>query len=246
VRQADAVRVLNEGERRACLRHGVHPDRVSVAPIPTDISRFRVPASEEHLASWRSELGIESQTPLALWVGRPDPVKDLPTLLNAFARVHRRIPEARLVLAGDLEETTIRDQIAALGLSPAVKLPGAVPHDELPPLYQIATVYVHSSCYEGLGLVMIEAAAAGLPVVSTATDGARDIVLDGVTGTLVPIGDAAALADALLDFLSNPDRARMMGERGRQHVGERFDQERTTAAWIDMWRAGATRDRFPT
>jgi glycosyltransferase involved in cell wall biosynthesis len=84
---------------------------------------------------------------------------------------------------------------------------------------------------------MIEAGAAGLPVVSTDTDGACEIVLDGETGRLVPVGDASALADGLVDLLSHPERARMMGERARQHVAERFDQQRSVATWIRLWQS---------
>jgi glycosyltransferase involved in cell wall biosynthesis len=149
------------------------------------------------------------------------------------------VPAARLALAGNLDTPAIRNQIAALDLSPAVHRTGPVAHADLPSLYQIANVYMHSSYYEGLGLVMIEAAASGLPVVSTASDGARDIVIDGETGTLVPVGDPVALAEAVGDLLTHPARARLMGERGREHVVRHFDQRKAVAAWIGMWRSVA-------
>jgi glycosyltransferase involved in cell wall biosynthesis len=243
LRRADAVRVLNEGERQACIRRGIPPDRVCVAPIATDVSRFRAPAPADRLASWRTRLNLPPAAPVAIWVGRPDPVKDLPTLLRAFARVHRELPAARLILVGNIEASAITAQIAALDLSNVVRLTGAVSHTDLPALYQVATAYVHSSYYEGLGLVLIEAGAAGLPVVSTATDGARDIVIERETGFLVPIGDAEAMAGRVIEVFSHPERASKMGERARRHVAERFDQQRSAASWTGMWRAVAAGEK---
>jgi glycosyltransferase involved in cell wall biosynthesis len=239
LRRADAVRVVNEGERLACIRHGVAADRICVAPAPVDVGRFQVAAARERVAAMRAKLDIAADAPVAIWVGRPERFKDFPTLLEAFARVHARLPAARLILVGNLAIPAITDRTAALHLAPAVRLTGPVAHADLPSVYQAADVYMHSSYYEGLGLVMIEAAASGLPVVSTASDGARDIVIDGETGTLVPIGDPEALANAVLDLLTQPVRARAMGERGRQHVARRFDQQTVTDRWIGMWRSVA-------
>ena len=239
LRRADAVRVVNEGERQACIRHGVRAERICVAPAPVDVGRFHTRVARQQLDALRAKLDIGAGVPVVIWVGRPERFKDFPTLLEAFARVRARLPAAHLMLVGNLDTTAIRDQITALHLAPAVRLTGPVAHADLPFLYQAADVYMHSSYYEGLGLVMIEAAASGLPVVSTASDGARDIVIDGETGTLVPVGNADALAGAVVDLLTQPDRARQMGERGRLHVANRFDQQAAVAAWVGMWRSVA-------
>ena len=242
LRQADGVRVLSEGERQACHRHGVAPERVHVAYIPTDVSRFGTPVAGDRLAFWRERLRIAPNAPVAVWVGRPEQAfKDVPTLIQAFARVHQQVPEARLVLVGEITSDKVPARLASLGLSDAVCLPGAVPHTELAALYQLATVYVHSSYYEGLGLVMVEASAAGLPVISTDTDGAREIVVQGKTGRLVPVGDAEALGDELIDMFRHPERARTMGAQARDHVAARFNPRRTMAAWLDLWRSVAAR-----
>jgi glycosyltransferase involved in cell wall biosynthesis len=237
LRRADAVRVVNEGEREACVRHGVRAERICIAPAPVDVGRFQVVAARERVEALRARLDIAADAPVAIWVGRAERVKDFPTLLGAFARVHARLPAARLILVGNLAVPAITDRIAALDLAPAVRLTGPVAYADLPSLYQAADVYMLSSYYEGLARVMIEAAASGLPVVSTANAGARDVVIDGETGTLVPIGDPVALAEAVVDLLTQPARARQMGERGRQHVAERFDQQRTMAVWVGMWEA---------
>jgi glycosyltransferase involved in cell wall biosynthesis len=243
LRRADAVRVVNQGERQSCIRHGVRADRICVAPAPVDVGRFQVPVSHERLDALRARLGVTTETPVVIWVGRPERVKDFPTLFKAFARVHARMPDARLILVGNMDTPAIQRQMSRLSLSNVVRFAGPVPHADLPGFYQLANIYMHSSYYEGLGLVLIEASASGLPVVSTATDGARDIVLDGETGTLVRIGNADALADAVVSLLTDPVRARAMGESGRRHVAQHFDQQKTIAAWVGMWESVAARKK---
>src|SRR5262249_24438433 len=152
---------------------------------------------------------------------------------SAFAQVAQRLPSARLVLAGDAAGTSIPALIEKLHLERTVSLAGPVVHADLPSLYQTANVYVHTSSYEGFGLVLVEAAAAGLPLVSTATDGARDIIRDGETGLLVSLNQESTqkLADSLVMVLSDPARAKAMGERARADVLARYDPARVTAEW---------------
>ncbi len=232
VRRADAVRVLNHGEKMACVRLGVPADRVRVIPIPTDLSRFVQPSRE---INWRERLNLSPEDRVALWVGRPVYVKNLPLLLDAFARVHAQLPTARLVLAGDIRDAATPAQIERLGLSSVVRLAGRVAHTDLPSLYQSADIYVHSSRYEGFGVVLIEAAAAGLPLISTDTDGAREIIRDGETGLIVP-QNVEALAKAMLRLLGDPIQARGMGERARADMIARFDGETIIDQWVGMWR----------
>ncbi len=96
-------------------------------------------------------------------------------------------------------------------------------------------MYVSSSAHESFGKVLVEANACAKPVVATATTGARDIVQDGVNGYLVPVGDAAALAEKIVYLLQHPDEAKAMGERGRKLVAERFDGRKNTEAIIQFW-----------
>src|SRR5262249_24188255 len=157
----------------AFIPHGAAPERVCLVPIPVDVTGFLTPVPDEDIVRWREKLGVLPDAPLVLWVGRPVYFKNLPMLLKAFVRVHAEVPQARLVIAGDVRGTTIPEQVGSLDLSSAVCLPGSVVHTELPALYQAASIYAHPSIYEGLGMVMIEAGASGLPVVSSATDGAQ-------------------------------------------------------------------------
>lgn len=233
--RADAVRVVNHQERLACMRHGVAADRLCVIPVAPDLVPFLTPPTDAQINRWREQLHIGPQTPVILWVGRLVPVKNVPLLLRAFRRVQAELGDARLIMVTDRAGTALSDAIA--GIASSVSILSAVARADLPALYATATVYAHSSNYEGFGLVLAEAAAAGLPAVSTATDGAQEIIIEGQTGRLVPIGDEAAMAQALLDLLRDPAQCRTMGDRARQHIQDAFDEQRLMNEWIEMWRA---------
>jgi glycosyltransferase involved in cell wall biosynthesis len=239
LRRADAVRVVNHEEGRACQRIGIPADRVCCIPVAPELGRFIDPVPPEQITAWRDRLGLAEGTPVALWVGRPVTFKNVPMLVRAFGLVKGVLPDARLVLAGDMRGTTIPEQIAALDLQDAISLPGPVPHADLPALCRIATVYAHSSNYEGFGLVLAEAAASGVPAVTTATDGAAETVVDGQSGLLVPVGDEQALANALIALLSDPARAAQMGAFARDHVRQTLDERQLADRWVGMWRAVA-------
>ena len=241
VRRADAVRVVNHQEQSAAVRRGAR--NVCTIPVSTNFERFTQPATDAQKAAWYAKLEIEPGTPLVLWVGRIVPVKNLPLLLKAFARVHAEIPAAHLVIAGGAD--TLPAQTQGLGLTSAVHFPGTVVHADLPALYQIATLYALASNYEGLPLVLVEAAASGLPAISTATAGAREVIVDGDMGILVPIGDEVAMADAIIRLLRDPARAAAMGIHARDHVRQCFDEQRLIAQWMGLWRAVAAGEKPP-
>ncbi|PJF32156.1 MAG: hypothetical protein CUN51_00565 [Candidatus Thermofonsia Clade 1 bacterium] len=233
--RADAVRVMNKREQLACIRLGVKPSRVCVAPTVTYIQPFAAPPDPERVAAWRERLDLPEGTPVVLWVGRPVPFKNLPVLLQAFKRVHNAMPRVRLVIGGEMSGTNIIGQAAAYGLSEVTRFPGAIKYDDLPSLYQLASVYALSSNYEGLGRVLLEAAAAHVPLVSTANEGASDIIAHGITGYLTPIGDPDKLAESILAVLQHPVRARQMADRAHEYVMNNFAPEKLTARWIGMW-----------
>lgn len=145
------------------------------------------------------------------------PQKGHDVLLLAFQRVLRSVPDASLVLVGDgsLRDAAVT-QAGDLGLSPSVRFEGSVLN--VWPLLAQADVFALASRYEPLGLAVLEAMAAGLPVVATAVDGLRDLIEPGVTGELVPSGDPDALASALVALLQAPERLLAMGAAGRERA----------------------------
>ena len=134
----------------------------------------------------RRRPGSRPDAPLALAVGRLIEQKDHATLLRAFALVRRDVPDARLAIlgAGPLEAAT-RALAAELGLGDAVTMPGRT---EIRDWLARADVFVHTSRWEGFGIVLLEAMLASLPVVATRVSAVPEIVVDGETGALVEAG----------------------------------------------------------
>jgi glycosyltransferase involved in cell wall biosynthesis len=182
------------------------------------------------------EAGIPGDAPLALAVGRLIEQKDHATLLRAFALVHQRLPEARLAILGSgrLEEET-RRLAQALGLADVVALPGRT---DIRDWLERAQVLVHTSRWEGFGIVLLEAMLAGLPIVATRVSAVPEVVVDGETGILTEPGDHVAVAEAVTALLSDPERARELGEAGRRRARTEFSvahmAERTHAVYEEV------------
>lgn len=148
-------------------------------------------------------------------------VKDHPTFLRAAARVRAEVPGAAFVVAGEGElEGGLRELAAGLGLGADVFFVGRC--ERVAELLAVSDVCVLSSRAEGFSNAILEYMAAGRPVVSTDVGGAREAIVEGETGHLVPAGDDAGMAARVVGLLRDPERARAMGGRGRARVEERF------------------------
>jgi glycosyltransferase involved in cell wall biosynthesis len=152
-----------------------------------------------------------------LFVGIDWERKGGPVLLDAFARIATRVPDARLVIAGCTPRVT----------HPRIEVRGKLPRDEVKALLRRAAVLCLPTRMEPFGIAPIEAHHHGLPVVATRLGAIPDMVLDGESGHLVAPDDPAALADALCDLLLDPAKCRRFGERGRAHVCEHFTWDAT-------------------
>jgi glycosyltransferase involved in cell wall biosynthesis len=174
---------------------------------------------------------------VVLYAGRLRTRKAVAVLLEAFARMRRAHPGAALVLAGDGEQRpALEAQACRLGIDRAVRFAGARPRDAMAAEYAAADLFCLPSLYEGFPLAILEAMAAGLPVVATAVAGVPEAVADGVTGRLVPPEDADALARALAELAADRERARRMGEAGRRRIEADFDISTVAGAYLELWR----------
>ena len=191
-----------------------------------DCSRF-VPTSETIARANRigCRLGIEPGNPVVGYVGRFTRDKGIPELLTAFRLVRRRFPGAILLLIGSYEQG---DPIPVETRTAIENDPGVIRIDfaqDIAPYYLLMDVFVLPTHREGFPNTVLEAQAASRPVVTTMATGAIDSVRDRVTGFVVPVGDAAAMADALAVLLSDRGLAKRMGRAGCQRVLEEFQQE---------------------
>lgn len=172
-----------------------------------------------------------------LFVGRLAAAKGVPVLIEALPRILSAHPQAHLVLIGDgPDRAALQDQVRRLGLGDAVRFTGYQSQDEVAGALARAAVFVLPSFAEGVPVVLMEAMAACRPVVATRIAGIPELVEDGVSGRIVPPGDAMALAAAVCDILSAPDRAAAMGEAGRQRVEAEFDIAREAERLAALFR----------
>jgi glycosyltransferase involved in cell wall biosynthesis len=181
-----------------------------------------------------AEAGVPVGAPLALAVGRLIEQKDHSTLLRAFARVREQQPEARLaILGGGPLEAETRALAASLGITDAVALPGRT---EIRDWLERADVFVHTSRWEGFGIVLLEAMLAGLPIVATAVSAVPEVVEDGETGALVPAGDVEGVARELGALLADPGLRRRLGEAGRERARTEFSVARMAERTLEVYR----------
>lgn len=172
----------------------------------------------------REELGIGQVFPVIGYVGRIMPEKDLDTWLRAAALVAEKYPLARFVLVGEGRDgTTLRhlQKLATtLGISAQVIFPGY--RESLVPVYATFNIFVLTSRREGLPNSLLEAMAMGLPVVTTDVAGTSELVLDGITGFVLPQGDVHGIAQAVMALADNHQLRLHMGTGGRKRIEQAF------------------------
>jgi len=194
-------------------------------------------------ASVRNQLGIQDDQLLVLTIGSLSRQKAYARLLDAFAPIAEADPYARLLIAGEGPLRPALEARIADGLADSVRLLGA--RDDAVDLLEACDVFVLSSEREGLPITLIEAMRAGRPAVSTRIGGTAEVVEDGVTGLLVPVGDGPALTGALRALLADPALRERMGEAGRRRWRERFTAERMVCDTEALYR-DAVSDRNST
>jgi glycosyltransferase involved in cell wall biosynthesis len=201
-------------------RLGVDGWRLEVIPNAVDTEIFR-PLEAARRSAAREKLGLAAQAPVVTAVGRMTPQKGHDVLLRAFARVQSAIPAARLLLVGDGVRRPGCETLAQeLGISARASFLGI--RSDVPEILAATDVLVLPSLHEGFGLVLIEALAAGVPVIGTRTGPVPQIIRDGETGLLCEPGDVSSLAAALSSLIGDPVRLREMGRRGRDDAQARF------------------------
>ena len=189
------------------------------------------PADTAATAMHRKRLGLKEAQPVIGFVGRFTRDKGMAELMDAFRQVRAQIPDAALLLIGDYEAG---DPVAADVQRRIEDMHGVVRTGFVPdvyPYYPLMNVLAFPSYREGLGLAPLEAAAHGVPSVVTNATGARDTVQDGQTGWRVPVGDAEALASALMTALLDPVEAQRRGEAGRAWVLKHFNPKTVQERW---------------
>lgn len=214
----------------------IGPDRVEFAPPGVDARRFR-PGEQQQ------------GEPYLLAVGRlRDERKNVRLLLHAYRRLQGLVQDPpKLVLAGSsMPEASVLRLVEELGIRSRVELVRNPTSERLAAYYRGATVFVLSSNEEGLGIVILEAMASGIPVVSTSCGGPETLVVEGETGFLTPVGDAVAMADCLAVLLRDEALRRRMGRRARQRVESHFTLQVVGQKYLEAYDRLLGGDELPS
>ncbi len=235
-RLANRLSVLVVGNSEAVRAAAARRDpRVArkfvVIPNGIDVDRY---ADGSRRRETRGALGVDEDHLLVLMVANLIHYKGHADALDAFARLRRGCPRARLILAGSgPEEARLRRMAAELGIDRDVEFLGS--RDDVPALLSAADLFVLPSHEEGLPNAVLEAMAAGLPIVATDVGGVRE-QLDGGAGVLVPPRDPEALASALGALASAPGRRSSLGRAARERAERRFSWTATVARYAELYR----------
>ena len=193
------------------LRRALGPVDLEIVPNGVDV------------AAWSQPLRAADDLPAGrriVWAHRLDPQKGFPVAVAAFPKVVASVPEAVLIVAGDGADRDALDLLTP-SVRERVHLLGTVRNDELPAIHAAGDAFVAAAVgQESFGVVLLEAMAAGLPVVATDIPGYREVVTHGLHGLLVPPRDPEALAAGLIRVLTEPGLAERLADAGRKHARE--------------------------
>jgi glycosyltransferase involved in cell wall biosynthesis len=229
----DRVVAVGEAVRHALIHNeGIPPNRVGVIYNGIDPSPYGDAAVDR--AQVRREMGLRPEDFVILKVARLDPVKDHLTAVRTLELVAASLPNARLVIVGEgPERPAIEELVRRRSLTGCVRLLGL--RRDIPRVLAAADVFLLTSVSEGVPLTLIEAMAAGVPVVATRVGGVGEVVQDGVTGLLAPAGSHGELCAALLRLAGDSDLRRRMAHHGRERA-TLFSEDRMLAGYAQLYR----------
>ena len=209
--------------------------KVPVAAVSNgvDLSEFR-PGRPSSLAY--KKYGVSPDVPIVLYVGRVDPEKNVGAVLEAFSHVLEQVPEALMMVVGDgVDLVNLKKQARDLGILENVKFLGRVTGADLGEIYRMGTVFATASEIETQGIVLIEAAASGLPLIAVRAGAVAEICVNGSNGVLCQPGDISEMATAMVKILSDADLRRVYSEKSLELARE-HDFERTLDKFENIYK----------
>lgn len=218
---------------------GFSPVSCTVIPPSLDAAPYLAGSTSEARARSRAALGLDDRR-VVLTVGRLEPRKGHDTVLRALAALGPDHDDVHYVIVGQGDQTPLRQLAASLQFADRLTILSDLSHRELIATYAAADVFAMLSRpgpigeIEGFGIVYLEAAACGVPCVAGNLGGCADAVADGVTGLLVDPRKPIAVTAALAALLDDPERARVLGARGRERVVRYFDRASQQATAMDV------------
>lgn len=208
--------------------------QVTVEPLSNgvDLSQFGPKKASQKIYK---KFHLAQDRPIVLYVGRVDPEKSISQVVTAFAGVLEEVPEAQLVVVGDgTDRRHLQDLVRALGIEKSVVFPGRIYPPEIMEVYRTATLFATASETETQGIVLIEAAATGLPLVAVDAGAVRELCQHKKNGILCQPGDVAEITDAMVKILKNPD-VREKYSQASLEVAQKHDLNRTLQRFVEIY-----------
>jgi len=228
-RRADGVIAISRAVSEALIASGIIPSRIEVIPSGVDLSRPTPPVARDTLLT----LGVPIDAPVVVQVAQLVGHKDPVTFVDAIAVARRRVPALHAVLVGDGPlRDAVHAAIARHGLGDVVHAVGY--RSDADALLAAADIVTLSSREEGMGTVLLDALAFGKPVVATAAGGIPEIIEDGVSGILTPVGDASALGAAIAALIESPARRAALSAAARVRAN-RFSMALTASRTASVY-----------
>jgi glycosyltransferase involved in cell wall biosynthesis len=229
LRSVDRVIAVSRAVAESLQNGVIDSSKITVVHNGIDTHRFNRPVVRS------DDLPILEGT-----VGHLAPIKGHDIFFRAAALISARRPEVRFIVIGEDKSPemdhrrSLESLVAELGLSEIVTMPGW--RDDMPAVLSSLTLFVSAARSEPFGLAIVEAMAAGLPVIATASEGAMEIINDGFSGKLVPLDDSEALAAAINDLLDNPLERSRLGHNARLAARERYSLARMASDTEQVYR----------
>jgi len=228
-RCSNVVLSQNREDIDTAIREGIcPPEKIKYLGNGIDVQRFSPDnLSLEGVANRRAKVGLPAEAPVVGFVGRLVQEKGLLELFAAAPLVRDQVPKVRFLFIGPVDthkpDALTPDSARAFGIADICHFLGM--RQDMPELYSLMDVFVLPSHREGFPRAPMEASAMKVPCVVTDIRGCREAVEHSRNGLLVPLGDVQALADAIIELLTDREKARRMGEEGRRMALERFDEQ---------------------
>jgi len=227
------VITISEGIQEILIDEGIPSGKITCVRSAVDVNRYKAPCDR---AWFRGEFALEENTLACGVAAQFIDRKGHRYLLEAIPGILREQPDARFLLFGKgPSEEELRSMCSDLGIGEKVIFAGF--RDDLDRIIGCLDLLIHPALMEGLGVSLLQAAAAGVPIVGTSVGGIPEVITDGVSGYLIPKEDPDAIARASIKLLNKPDMAREMGLAGQRIVRKRFSIRAMVEGNLSVYRA---------
>ncbi len=228
---ADVVVTVSEYVRDYLISKGINPERVFAIPTGIDLEKFN---PDRVKSSLREELGLSENIPLIGTVSVLRKKKGHHILIEAIPHVLKEFPQAIFVFAGNgPQRKNIEYKILQCGLSQNIIMLGH--RDDIPQILKSIDIFVLPTLQEALGTSFIEAMAMGKPVIGSDVNGVREVIDDAVNGYLVPAEDKVALSEKIIELISDRQKAKDFGIRGREKVENKYTIEKMCSGMLEVY-----------